>query len=139
MLARALTNLIAVPLTLLVIGLLAGERDAVAQQPSAIQRKVVLQQDLANPGLQMVITSVEIAAGGSEVKHTHPGGLGVYVQDGTLDLEHEGRPKTSYKAGEAFFVEAGKVHRAINPSSAPVKLIATQVIEKGKPMSSPAP
>ena len=139
MISRAVTWSMALTIALLAIGVMAGDPIASAQQASAIQRKVVLQQDLPIAGFQMVVTTVEIAAGGSEVRHTHSGGLGVYVQDGTLDLEHEGRPLTTYKAGDAFYVEAGKIHRAINTSSAPVKIVATQVVEKGKPMSSPAP
>ena len=132
MIGRVVTCLMTVPCALLAVAVCAGAPDARAQQPSAIQRKIVLQQDLPIAGFQMVMTTVEIAAGGSEVRHTHPGGLGVYVQEGTIDLEHEGRPRTTYKAGDAFFVEAGKIHWAINSSAAPVKIVATLVVEKGK-------
>jgi quercetin dioxygenase-like cupin family protein len=74
----------------------------------------------------------------ARVKHTHPGPLAGYVLEGILTLEHEGRPTATYKAGEAFFVEPGKVHVGINPTDAPLKFIATLVVEKGKPPSSPA-
>jgi quercetin dioxygenase-like cupin family protein len=53
--------------------------------------------------------------------------------EGVLTLEHEGRPTTAYKTGEAFFIEAGKVHVGINDSGAPLRFIATLVVEKGKP------
>jgi len=83
---------------LLAVALLAGDHIASAQQP-AIQRKVLLQQDLNFPNLQMVTTLVEIPVGGREVRHTHPGVLGIYVLEGTITVEHEGRPATTYKAG----------------------------------------
>jgi hypothetical protein len=76
----------------LAVVVLSGDRMAAAQQQSAIQRKVLLQQDLNFPNLQMVTTLVEIPVGVSEVRHTHPGVLGIYVLEGTLTLAHESRP-----------------------------------------------
>jgi len=123
---------------LLAVALLAGDHIASAQQP-AIQRKVLLQQDLNFPNLQMVTTLVEIPVGVSEVRHTHPGVLGIYVLEGTLTLAHEGRPTTTYKAGESAHIDAGKIHQGINAGSATVKLVATLVAEKGKPLNTPVP
>jgi quercetin dioxygenase-like cupin family protein len=111
---------------------------AIAQQPT-VQRKMLLTQDLPIPGYQTVSASVEIPAGGREGRHTHPGSVVVYVAEGTVTLDHEGRPSATYKAGEVFYIEAGKVHEGINNSNAPVKAIATFVVEKGKPLTSPAP
>jgi quercetin dioxygenase-like cupin family protein len=107
-------------------------------QQSAIQRKPLLTQD-GPPGYQTLVVALEIAPGGREDKHTHPGPITGYILEGALVLEHEGRPTTTYKAGEAFYVEAGKVHFGINSGSVPVKLVATLVVEKGKPAASPAP
>jgi quercetin dioxygenase-like cupin family protein len=108
-----------------------------AQQPG-VQRKTLLTED-GPPGFQTIVNTLEFAPGAREVKHTHPGPLIGYVLEGTLTLEHEGRSTTSYKAGEAFYVEPGKVHLGINSSDAPVKFVATLVVEKGKPPSSPVP
>ena len=79
------------------------------------------------------------APGGGEVKHTHPGPLAGYILEGTLVLEHEGRATATYQAGEAFYVDAGKIHYGINSGNVPVKLIATLIVEKGKPPSTPVP
>jgi quercetin dioxygenase-like cupin family protein len=106
---------------------------------SAIQRKILLQQDLNFPNLQMVTTLVEIPVGVREVRHTHPGVLGLYVLEGTITLVHEGRPDTTYKAGDSMHVDAGKIHLGINAGNMPVKLIATLVAEKGKPLNTPVP
>jgi len=108
-----------------------------AQQPG-IQRKSLLQQD-GPPGYLTIINILEFAPGAREARHTHPGPLSGYVLEGTLTLEHEGRPVTAYKAGEAFYVDAGKIHFGLNDSSASLKFIATLVVEKGKPPASPAP
>jgi quercetin dioxygenase-like cupin family protein len=111
---------------------------ATAQQPT-VQRKVLLTQDLPIPGYQTVMAAVEIPVGGREGRHTHPGAVVVYVQEGVLTFDHEGKPTMTYKAGESFFIEAGKIHEGINKDASPVKAIATFVVEKGKPLTSPAP
>jgi quercetin dioxygenase-like cupin family protein len=122
-------------LLLLAAALISAGQTAHAQQQ--IQRKMLLQQDLNFPGLQMVMTLVEIPAGVREVRHTHPGVLGIHVLEGTLVLEHEGRPTATYKTGDSLYVEAGKIHQGINSSNAPVKLMTTLVAEKGKPLNTP--
>jgi quercetin dioxygenase-like cupin family protein len=42
------------------------------------------------------------------------------------------------KAGETFFIPAGVVHDGRNTGTAPAKVLATYVVEKGKPVASPA-
>jgi len=75
-----------------------------------------------------------VAAG----KHTHPGEELGYVLEGTLLLEIEGAPARTLKAGDSFFVPAGKPHDGKNTGSGPAKVLATYIIEKGKPVASPA-
>src|SRR5215813_9364833 len=116
---------------------LAAAPWAHAQQPG-IQRKSLLQQD-GPPGYQTIVNILEFAPGAREVRHTHPGPLSGYVLEGALTLEHEGRHVTTYKAGEAFHVDAGKVHVGINDGTSPLRFLATLVVEKGKPPATPAP
>ena len=111
---------------------------ASAQQPT-VQRKVLLTQDLPIAGHQIVMAAVEIPAGGREGRHTHPGVLVVYIQEGVLTFDYEGKPTTTYKAGDSFYVEAGKIHEGINNGTSPVKSIAVFVVEKGKPLTTKVP
>jgi quercetin dioxygenase-like cupin family protein len=108
-----------------------------AQQAApAVVRKVLIQQDLTIPGYQTALVSVEIPVGGREGRHTHPGTLLVLVREGALTLDYEGRPTVTYKAGESFYVEPGKVHEGINKGNTPIKAIASFVTEKGKPLTT---
>ena len=109
----------------------------ISQQPT-IQRKVLLTQDLPIPGYQAVMAAVEIPAGGREGRHTHPGAVVVYIQEGIITFDHEGKPTMTYKAGDSFYIEPGKIHEGINNGTLPVKAVATFVVEKGKPLTSPA-
>jgi quercetin dioxygenase-like cupin family protein len=127
------------PLFLFAAFLMAGDGPATAQQPGAITRKPLLQQDAAIPGYQAIMNIVNIPAGVREIRHTHPGPLTIYVLEGTLILEHEGRPTATYKPGDAFIIDAGKIHQGINEGDVPVKLLANLMVEKGKPSTAPAP
>jgi quercetin dioxygenase-like cupin family protein len=109
-----------------------------AQQPT-IQRKVLLTQDLPIPGYQTVMAAVEIPAGGREGRHTHPGAVVVYIQEGILTFDHEGKATMTYKAGDSFYIEANKIHEGINNGTSPVKAVATFVVEKGKPLTTQVP
>lgn len=108
-----------------------------AQQAPTVKRTVLLQHDTSVPGYEAVLVAVEIPAGGREGRHTHPGLAMIHVEEGTLTLDYEGKPTASYKAGDSFFVEAGKVHEGMNKGTTTVKAIATFVIEKGKPVTTP--
>ena len=106
-----------------------------AQQPT-VERKVLSQQDVTAPGFQNVLVAVTIPVGGREGRHTHPGTAIVHVLEGELTLDHDGRPTATYKAGETFSVDPGKVHEGINRGKAPIRAIASFVVEKGKPLTT---
>jgi quercetin dioxygenase-like cupin family protein len=109
-----------------------------AQAKPEVKRTVLLRHDTAAPGFEAVLVRVEIPVGGREGRHTHPGLLIIYVEEGTLSLDYEGKPTTDYKPGDSVVVEAGKIHEGINKGSTPIKVIATFVIPKGATLTEPA-
>jgi quercetin dioxygenase-like cupin family protein len=113
-----------------------GIQALVAQQPG-FTRVELQRQDLSVPGRETVVARVEFAPGGAAGKHTHPGDEIGYVLDGSVQLEVEGKPPVTLKAGDVFFVPAGTVHAAKNVAPAQSKVLATYVIEKGKPLATP--
>ena len=106
-----------------------------AQEPT-VTRKLLLKEDSAIPGYEVALVAVEIPAGGREGRHTHPGLAMVYVQEGVLTLDYEGRPTATYKAGDTFSVEPGKIHEGHNNGKTPVKVLGSFVVKKGMPMTS---
>ena len=82
---------------------------------------------------------VELPPGSAEGRHTHPAEVFAFVQEGTISLEIEGKPTVTLKAGEIFYLAPGQIHQAVNNSTAPAKLAAAFVAEKGKPLTTPAP
>ena len=106
-----------------------------AQQPS-VTRKILLKQDSPIPGFEEVLAAVEMPPGSREGRHTHPGSAIVYVQEGTLTLDYEGKPTATYKPGDSFYVEPDKVHEGRNLGNTPVKALATFLVKKGLPMTT---
>jgi len=109
-----------------------------AQNP-AIQRTIVQRKDISMPGREAVVARVEIAPGGSVGRHTHTGEEISYVMDGELEVLIEGQPPLTVKTGESFVIPAGAKHDAHNKGTVPVKLAAVYLVEKGKPLATPAP
>jgi quercetin dioxygenase-like cupin family protein len=107
-----------------------------AQQQPAVERKVLLQGVSPMPAYDMALVEVKIPVGGREGRHMHPGKLMVHVLDGALTLDYEGKPTVTYKAGETFAVEPGKVHEGMNIGNVPMRAIASFVTEKGKPLTT---
>jgi quercetin dioxygenase-like cupin family protein len=108
-----------------------------AQQPG-FTRAVLQKQTLSTPDREAVVARAEFIPGGAAGRHTHPGEELGYILEGTLLLEVDGQPPRTLKAGDVFFVPAGIVHDGKNIGSGPAKVLATYVVEKGKPVASPA-
>jgi quercetin dioxygenase-like cupin family protein len=111
---------------------------AIVAQAPAITRTVVTKGDVSVPGREAVVARVEIAPGGVAGWHTHPGDEVSYVTEGETILMIAGQPPRKVGAGEAFVIPAGTVHNARNEGTAPVRLVGVYVVEKGKPLASPA-
>lgn len=112
---------------------------ALMAQASGLTRTLVGRADVSVPGREAVVARVEIAPGAKAGRHTHPGDEISYVIDGELKLMVEGEAPRNIKAGESFVIPAGVVHDAQNEGSSPTKLVGVYVVEKGKPLATPAP
>ena len=120
--------------TLLLVGMLAT---VAAQAPTPFKRTVLQQADLSAPGREVVMALAEIQPGAASGRHTHPGEEIAYVSAGPIVLEIDGKPARTLQTGEAFIIPAGTVHNARNAGTALAKVVATYVIEKGKPVATP--
>jgi quercetin dioxygenase-like cupin family protein len=116
-----------------VAGLVAG---VWAQQP-AFKRTVLQQGDISVPGREAVTAVAEFEPGASSGRHTHPGEEIGYVLDGQLLVEQDGKAGVTLHAGQTFLIPAGTVHNATNSGSATTRVVATYVVEKGKPLATP--
>jgi len=108
-----------------------------AQQP-AFKRTVLQQGDLSAPGREVVQAVADFEPRATPGRHTHPGEEIGYVLEGTFLVEQEGKPAVTLKAGGTFLIPAGTIHNATNTGGGPGKILATYIVEKGKPLATPA-
>ena len=115
---------------------LIGAHAARAQQ-SGLKRTDLQRHDLSVPGREVIQTRVEFEPGYAFPRHTHPGEEIIYVLEGSLEYQVEGKPPVTLRAGDVLFVPAGTVHAATNVGSGNGTELATYVVEKGKPLLVP--
>ena len=113
-----------------------GVQSPRAQQPG-FSRAMLQKGDLSVPGREAVQLRAEFDPGAAAGKHTHPGEELGYILAGTLVLEVEGNAPVTLNAGDYFFVPAGIVHDGRNVGSGKAKVLATYIVEKGKPIATP--
>lgn len=114
-----------------VLGVL-GSRMLNAQE--GLKSGTILQRtDLASAkGMEAILVLREVPPGKESGKHTQSGNEIVYILDGSVTLEVQGKPPKTLKAGEAFTTGPGQVHNVKNASaSAPAKALAFYVAKKG--------
>jgi len=102
-----------------------------AQQPG-VTRNDLQRHDLSTPGREAVQAIVEVLPGMISPRHTHPGEEIIYVLEGALEYQVEGKPPVTLKPGDVLFIPAGTIHAARNVGSGIGSELATYIVEKGK-------
>ena len=122
-------------LAMLMVGCGATLHVVRAQQPG-IKRTDLQQHDLSVPGREVVQVRVDFGPGVAFGRHTHPGEEIVYVLEGSLEYQVEGKPAVTLKAGSVLFIPAGTIHAAKNVGSGNGAELATYIVERGNRSSS---
>jgi quercetin dioxygenase-like cupin family protein len=86
-------------------------------QQQGVKRTDLQRHDLSVPGREVVQVRVELAPGVSFAKHTHPSEEIIYVLEGSLEYQVEGKAPVTLKAGEVLFIPAGTIHSVRNIGS----------------------
>jgi quercetin dioxygenase-like cupin family protein len=110
----------------------------VAQNPN-IKRTILQRKDISMPNREAVVAQVEVAPNVYAGRHTHPGEEIGYVLEGQGEILMEGQPAQPVKPGDSFIVPSGAKHDAHNTGNAPLRMVSVYLVEKGKPLATPAP
>jgi quercetin dioxygenase-like cupin family protein len=89
-------------------------------------------------GYQIVMGIAQIPANTCFDRHTHPGVESAYILEGEVLLKIEGSPEKDTKAGTGVQIPAVAPHSGCT-MAAGAKVLTVHVVEKGKPLASPAP
>ena len=107
-------------------------------QTANIKRTPLQKFDVPGTNYETVIGMAEILPNVLIGKHTHPGPESGFLLEGDLTLLVDGQPPLVVKTGESYKVPPGAAHDAKSGEKG-AKVLATYVVEKGKPLASPAP
>jgi quercetin dioxygenase-like cupin family protein len=119
----------------LLLGFLATP--AVAEAPKVTPLRG---QDLAGlVGKEGTMLTVEYAPGGFSDKHRHNAHVFVYVLEGSVVMQVEGRDAVTLKPGQTFYESPDDVHSVSKNASdsQPAKFLVFVVKDKGAPLVVP--
>jgi len=117
----------------LIVG--SGLALVVAQaQQAGIKRTDLQRHDLSAPGREVIQVRVDFDPGVAFGKHWHPGEEIVYVLEGTLEYQVEGRLPITLNPGDVLFIPARTIHAARNVGRDSGAELATYIVDKGKPL-----
>jgi quercetin dioxygenase-like cupin family protein len=120
-------------LFLIVVVMMAVGVSASAQQ-AGVRRTDLQRHDLSAPGREAIQVRVDIDPGVTAPAHKHPGEEIIYVLEGMIEYDVEGKAPVTLKTGDVLFIPAGVVHSAKNVGTGNAGELATYVVEKGKPL-----
>ena len=120
-----------------VAGFMATGADAQSTQTPGLKRTILSRTDGPAPGYETIEAKVEADAGSVIARHTHFGIETSYVVAGSLELAIEGQGSKTYNAGDGFQVPTGAIHGG-KTGDKPIVLLGVYVVEKGKPLATPA-
>jgi quercetin dioxygenase-like cupin family protein len=109
----------------------------VEAQTPGLKRTLLKQTDGPTEGYTTIEMRVEIEPGALVARHTHPGVESGYVLEGGTEITIDGVGVLALKPGDVFQVPTGAPHSGKNGPDKTI-IIDTFVVEKGKPLASPA-
>ena len=124
-----------------ITGFMATEASAQGAPPAAtggVTRKILSQTDGPAPGYVTLLVEATIEPGVAVGRHTHPGIESAYVMEGGFELPIQGQPTRMLKAGDAFQIPPETPHAGGKAGDAKSRILITYVVEKGKPLATPA-
>jgi quercetin dioxygenase-like cupin family protein len=120
-----------------ITGFAAASAEAQSAATPGLKRTILQRVDGPTPGYETIMVTVEIEPGAMVARHTHPGVESSFVIEGETELLMDGQAPRRLAAGESFQIPTGVPHGAKNGDK-PSRLSSVYVVEKGKPLASPA-
>ena len=121
------------------LGVIGSQLVSAQQQP--IKRTDLLKLDLVEiKDNEMHVWVADIAPGAATGRHSHPTPRFVYVIEGAVVLELDGKSPQTFKAGQAYVEMPNEVHNFRNASTTePAKALGFQYAAKGQALQINAP
>lgn len=116
----------------IVVGVVGNHALNAQQKPLKVTE--LLKADIVGvDGKEVLIRHVEFLAGGASGTHHHPAQTFVYVMEGAITMEAQGKPPHTVRAGEVLDEAPGYVHDTKNLTGSPAKVLVFRIHPKGQP------
>jgi quercetin dioxygenase-like cupin family protein len=119
-------------------GPIAAQPLPAGASPPPIKRTLLQKVDVPTANYETITAIAELSPGVNIGRHTHFGPETGYLIEGEFTFLVDGKPPLALKAGDSYQVPPGVPHDARSGEKG-AKVLAVYVVEKGKPLATPAP
>ena len=126
-------------LTLLLFPLVKSEDVRAEEIEGAIVTPLLSKELVGIPGKEVAMVKVEYLPGGASLPHRHDANVLVYVLEGSLIMQAQGKDPVTLKPGDTFSETPTDIHLQSGNASKtqPAKFIAIVIKDKGAPVTRP--
>ena len=124
--------------TIATIDLASSQGRADSQDSSEYPLKILNKTEYPGDKYACILVKLDLSPGQLVPRHMHPGVESTYIALGSITLSVKGQPDLIVKAGDGYQIPPETPHSIRNgPDKSTI--ILTVVVEKDKPLTSPAP
>jgi quercetin dioxygenase-like cupin family protein len=125
-------------LSLTASGSIAAQPLPAGAPPTPIKRTILQKVDVPTANYETITGIAELSPNVNIGRHTHFGPETGYVMEGELVVLVDDKPPLALKTGGSYQIGPGVRHDA-RAGEKGAKVLAVYVVEKGKPLATPAP
>src|SRR5262249_55503856 len=117
----------------------ASAQGAPAASSGGVTRNILAKSDGPMPGYETLTVEAIIEANTPVGRHTQPGLESAFVVERAFELPIQGHETPLHKPGDAIQIPPITPHAGGKPGAGRSRILIIYVVEKGKPLASPAP
>ena len=115
---------------------MSSDATPVDQLASRLKRTELQHSASSIPGREIVQVLTEIPAGVESGWHMHPGEEVGYILAGTVEMQIEGKPTRTLRAGDPFLMPLNTPHNALDLGPETGMMLSTYIVEVGKSLAT---
>jgi quercetin dioxygenase-like cupin family protein len=121
------------------MALLGASTQAADSKSQAVVKPLMTEALSGIPGKEVTVLTVEYLPGGTSLPHRHDADVFVYVLEGAVVMQVDGKEPVTVHKGETFRESPKDIHRqSANASKTePAKFVVFMVKDQGKPATRP--
>lgn len=129
----------ALPLLIACSSLLGATSQAADSKNAALVQPLLTEPLSSVPGKEVTVLTVEYLPGGASLPHRHDADVFVYVLEGAVTMQVDGKEPITVRKGQTFRESPHDIHRqSTNASNTePARFVVFMIKDIGKPATRP--